>query len=103
MIRKAIVLMAALALVLGMFALAGAERSGEEVYNSKCKMCHDTGLSGAPKPGDKAEWDKRKTMHGGLDELVQSAIKGKNAMPPKGACTDCSDAEIKTAVEFMVK
>jgi cytochrome c5 len=33
--------------------------------------------------------------------LVQNAIKGKNAMPPKGG-SSASDAEIRAAVEYMV-
>jgi cytochrome c5 len=32
---------------------------------------------------------------------VQSAIKGKGAMPPKGGSA-ASDAEIRAAVEYMV-
>ena len=37
----------------------------------------------------------------GLPTLVQSAIKGKGAMPPKGGST-APDAEIRAAVEYMV-
>ncbi len=35
--------------------------------------------------------------------LVKHAIEGFNAMPPKGMCMDCSDDEIKAAVEYMVE
>jgi cytochrome c5 len=38
----------------------------------------------------------------GIDALVASAKKGKNAMPPMGTCMDCSDAELKAAIEFML-
>ena len=32
----------------------GKPRSGETVYNTICKACHDAGVAGAPKTGDKA-------------------------------------------------
>jgi cytochrome c5 len=36
-----------------------------------------------------------------MPAVVQNAIKGKNAMPPRGGST-ASDADIKAAVEYMV-
>jgi cytochrome c5 len=29
-------------------------------------------------------------------------MNGKNAMPPKGACAACSDADLKAAMDYMV-
>lgn len=78
----------------------GAARSGEEITNGKCNVCHGTGAAGAPKVGDAAAWKPRIAQ--GIDTLVKHAIGGFNAMPPKGTCGDCSDAEIKAAVEYMV-
>ena len=49
--------------------------------------------------GDKAAWAPRIAQ--GLPALVTSAIKGKNAMPPKGGSAT-PDADIKAAVEYMV-
>jgi cytochrome c5 len=37
-----------------------------------------------------------------MDALVSNAINGLNAMPPKGLCMTCSDADLKAAVEYMV-
>jgi cytochrome c5 len=78
----------------------GAARSGEEIVTGKCAMCHGTGAAGAPKIGDAAAWKPRIAQ--GIDTLVKHAIAGLNAMPAKGTCGDCSDAEIKSAVEYMV-
>ena len=64
-----------------------------------CQTCHAAGVAGAPKLGDKAAWAPRLAQ--GVDGLTASAIKGKNAMPPKGGST-ASDAEIKTVVAYMV-
>jgi cytochrome c5 len=33
----------------------------------------------------------------------QNAINGINAMPPRGTCADCSDDEIKAAIEHMTE
>jgi cytochrome c5 len=34
---------------------------------------------------------------------VAGAIKGKNAMPPRGGDPSLSDAEVKAAVQEMIK
>ena len=73
---------------------------GKHRYETTCKICHDTGLAGAPKFGDKAEWKPRIAQ--GMDHLVQMAITGLGAMPPRGTCNSCSDDEIKKTVEYMV-
>src|SRR2546425_735677 len=85
------------------FGTAGAaagSRSGEQVYKATCTNCHQTGVAGAPKLGDKAAWAPH-LMHG-TDGLLQSALKGKGAMPPKGGNPSLSDDDVRAAVEFMV-
>ncbi|MGZ5266925.1 MAG: c-type cytochrome [Caldimonas sp.] len=68
------------------------------LYAQICSACHAPGVAGAPKFGDKAAWATRVAQ--GIDALTASAIKGKNAMPPKGGST-ASDAEIKAVVTYM--
>ena len=77
--------------------------SGEQVYATVCGACHEGGLLGAPKSSDKAAWAARKGADGGVDGLTASAIKGKNAMPPRGGNADLTDDEIKAAVEHLLK
>lgn len=77
-------------------ASAGA---GEALFKSTCIACHGTGAAGAPKFGDKAAWAPRIAQ--GMPTLVQHAIQGKNAMPPRGG-SSASDDQIKAAVEYMV-
>ncbi|RZQ54335.1 cytochrome c5 family protein [Pseudoalteromonas phenolica] len=74
-------------------------RSGEQVYQVSCAACHGTGALGAPKTAD--DWAVRLTK--GRELLVEHAINGFNAMPPRGTCMDCSDEEIAAAVDFMTK
>lgn len=79
---------------------AKAAKGSEEIYKSVCAACHDSGVAGAPKTGDKAAWASRIGM--GLEKLSASGIKGKGAMPPKGGNTSIPDADIRAAVEYMV-
>ena len=72
--------------------------AGKKVYDSVCVACHASGAAGAPKCGDKAAWAPR--LKAGMDEVVQIATKGLNAMPPKGGFTG-SDDEFRAAVQYM--
>ncbi len=81
-------------------AAAAGPRSGEQVYNASCMVCHASGVAGAPKLDDKAAWESRAAK--GIDGLLATAISGINAMPPKGTCADCSDDELKSAIEYML-
>ena len=80
---------------------SAAPRSGDQVYNASCMACHGTGVAGAPKIGDKAAWAPRAAQ--GIDTLLNHATNGFNAMPPKGTCADCSNDELKAAIEHMLK
>ncbi|HEX4895196.1 MAG TPA: c-type cytochrome [Solimonas sp.] len=77
--------------------------SGEQVYAKLCAGCHDAGVLGAPKTGDKLAWGERRKANGGLEGLVASAIKGKNQMPAKGGDPSLSDDEVKASVEHLLK
>jgi cytochrome c5 len=84
-----------------LFGLSGSVLAdGQQVYQTSCQACHATGAANAPKLGDKEAWAPR--IATGMDALVGSVMKGKNAMPPKGACAACSDDDLKAAVEYMV-
>lgn len=74
-------------------------RSGKTVYEQYCVVCHGEGVAGAPKFHSAEDWKPRETK--GMDGLLKSAINGLNAMPPRGSCPDCSDAELKAAIEYM--
>jgi cytochrome c5 len=84
----------------GPAATAGGAEAGRKLYDSICAMCHAAGLAGAPKTGDKAAWKPRIAQ--GKDALYASAVKGKNAMPPKGGAMAAADADIKAAVDYLI-
>ncbi len=78
-------------------------RTGEQVYQQFCSTCHKTGVANAPKFADKAAWEPR--IAKGKDVLYQSAMNGVagTAMTPKGSCMNCTDDELKAAVDYMVE
>lgn len=74
---------------------------GKGTYEKACSVCHASGVAGAPKFGDKAAWKPR--IATGADALHNSALKGKNAMPPKGGMADLPDGDVVAAVDYMMK
>ncbi len=79
----------------------GAKKTPDDVIAKHCNACHGSGLLGAPKIGDTAAWKERADHQGGLDGILAKAITGINSMPPKGTCADCSDEELKGAIQKM--
>ena len=81
-------------------ANAGA---GKALYSAACVACHGAGIAGAPKFGDKAAWAPRVAQ--GVNVLYEHAIKGfqgkAGVMPPKGG-SSAPDADVKSAVDYMV-
>ncbi len=75
------------------------ERSGEQIVKAQCVKCHQTGVGGAPRIGDRDAWIPR--LKQGLDSVVRSAIKGHGPMPPRGGTADLSDAEMRAAVTYL--
>ncbi len=95
-------LAAVAAMVMAGQAMAAAD--GQKAYKSICFSCHDAGVAGAPKVGDKAEWAPR--IKQGKDTLYTHAIKGftgkKGVMPAKGGNAGMPDDEVKAAVDYMI-
>ena len=73
--------------------------TGEQVFGQVCKNCHEAGVAGAPKFGDKAAWAK--VIAQGSPTTVEHAIKGIRAMPAKGGNPDLDDVEVERAVVYM--
>jgi cytochrome c5 len=73
-------------------------KTGEQVFNAQCTACHTAGVAGAPKFGDAAAWAPR--IKTGFDALLNSALKGKNAMGPQGG-GDFDNFEVARAVVYM--
>lgn len=76
-------------------------RTAEDIYKQGCAACHDAGIGGAPRLSDAAMW-KQRLQEKGRDRLLQNALNGVGAMPPRGVCVNCSDDEVDRAVEYIL-
>lgn len=77
--------------------------AGKTVYDTSCGACHEAGMMGAPKPGDKAAWAPRIAQ--GVEVMTKKSITGftgkAGAMPAKGGNAALTDEEVTNAVAFM--
>jgi len=103
--KKIVIAIAAAGMVA--FGMNAQARSGEDIVNALCKNCHMAPVAASvksPELGNKEQWAPR--IAKGMDAMYDVAINGSKvnpAMPPRGTCTDCSDADLKAAVDHMVK
>lgn len=74
-------------------------RTGQQVAQAQCVKCHQEGLKGAPRIGDREAWIPR--LKRGLDQTVRSAISGHGGMPPRGDKADLTDVEVRNAILYM--
>ncbi len=71
----------------------------EGKYKQTCAACHAMAVAGAPKAFDAEAWAPRLEL--GMETLVQSVTNGKNVMPPRGLCMDCTPEQYKALIEYM--
>lgn len=77
-----------------------AVADGKAVYTQVCRACHATGVAGAPVVGDRTAWAVR--LPRGFDALLESALRGRGGMPPKGGHAGLTDMQVREAVEYIV-
>jgi cytochrome c5 len=86
-------------------AAAAMPKTGTELFQQTCSVCHAQGIAGAPRAGDKAAWAPR--IAAGKAKLYEHALKGftgsAGMMPPKGGRMDAPDDLVKQAVDQMVQ
>jgi cytochrome c5 len=80
--------------------VAGTQ-TGEQVYRGVCQTCHATGLSGAPKYGDEANWHH--LIDEGQEVLTAHGWVGVRAMPPRGGQWDLPLQDFARAVAYMAR
>jgi cytochrome c5 len=84
--------------------LAGSASAGQGVFAAACVSCHGAGIAGAPRLGDKGDWAPRLAQ--GQEVLYRHALEGytgpKGVMPPKGGNASLADADVRSAVDYMV-
>ena len=81
-------------------AAATSDFDSAAAYQRYCFACHGAGVAGAPRTGDASAWEQR--LAKGMDALMANVINGVNAMPPRGICMSCSDADLQAIVDYMI-
>lgn len=81
--------------------ISSNQRTAEQIAQSACFKCHETGEKGAPKLTDKAAWTQRVSK--GLDAITTTVIRGHGNMPARGGLADLTDAELKETIAFLLK
>ena len=82
--------------------LAASDRDpAARIFQETCSVCHGAGVGGAPRLGEAADWAPRITSD--IDDLYYNTIDGLGAMPPRGTCMSCTDAELKAVVDYMIR
>ncbi|SHG10917.1 Cytochrome c5 [Microbulbifer donghaiensis] len=71
----------------------------KELYLRSCHSCHGSGVNGAPRAGDSVAWAPR--LAKGMDTLVVNSMNGYRAMPPRGLCFDCTEAQFAGLIRYM--
>ncbi len=78
---------------------------GQGIYMNFCSSCHASGIAGAPKVGDKSDWQERTAK--GIDKVTNNAIQGYQGksgfMPAKGGMSALTDEEVSSAVLYMLE
>ncbi len=74
--------------------------SGKQAYENICAGCHEKGVDGAPRTGDREAWDGRSRLWAAV--LTEHARKGYGAMPARGGADSLGDADINNAAEYML-
>ncbi|TAM83318.1 MAG: cytochrome c5 family protein [Candidimonas sp.] len=90
---------ATVAAIPGLPADAATNPEGEKLYKTVCFACHAAGVLGAPTFGSMEKWAP--FIKTGLNTMVEHAIHGIGAMPPRGG-SQATDAQMRAAVEYMV-
>ncbi|MCB1663544.1 MAG: cytochrome c5 family protein [Pseudomonadales bacterium] len=81
------------------FTLTASAQELGKTFQKTCGFCHQSGVAGAPKIGDRAAWEPR--LKKGMKVLVESVVSGKGAMPPKGLCANCGTEDYRALINYM--
>lgn len=84
---------------------AVAPSQGKTLHDSACKVCHGSGVGGAPITGFSKDWIGRVDQN--ITILYQHALEGfqgnKGVMPAKGGQMHLDNESVKAAVDYMLE
>ncbi len=74
--------------------------TGKQAYDQVCAQCHEEGVDGAPRTGDREAWANRSWLWEAV--LFEHAKDGYMSMPAKGGEDVLRDATVEKAAEYML-
>lgn len=74
--------------------------TGKQAYERVCAACHEEGVDGAPRTGDRDAWSGRSWLWEAV--LFEHAKQGYMNMPAKGGDESLDDATVEMAAEYML-
>lgn len=83
--------------------LHGDSKAGEKIFKEFCGACHNKKPVidiHAPRIGDKKIWQGLQQV--GMSTLLNITIKGAGAMPARGGCFECSDEQLRSAIQYIL-
>lgn len=83
--------------------LQGDPAAGEKIFKQFCTSCHGNPpiiAIQAPRIGDQKAWQIRRKM--GMQTLMKLTIMGVGAMPARGGCFECSDAQLRETILYIL-
>lgn len=82
--------------------LAADPHAPQKIFNQFCANCHASKPlidTPAPRISQHQTWQALSRL--GTDKLLMITIKGQGAMPARGGCFECSDAQLRASIEWM--
>ena len=74
--------------------------TAKQAYDKVCADCHEEGIDGAPRTGDREAWTGRSWLWEAV--LFEHAKNGYLGMPAKGGDESLDDAAVEMAAEYML-
>ena len=73
---------------------------GQQAYEEICAGCHEEGLDGAPRTGNREDWAGRSWLWETV--LFEHARSGYKNMPAKGGDATLDEVTVSKAAEYML-
>lgn len=84
-------------------SIAGKHAAGKAIVEHFCSVCHASQPQiqlGAPRLGHPTDWKPR--LKQGKETLFEHTNLGIGAMPPRGGCFECTDEQLREAIEYLI-
>jgi cytochrome c5 len=81
-------------------ASASTGLSSKEAYDQVCASCHEEGVNGAPRTGDREAWSGRSWLWEAV--LFEHVKQGYMDMPARGGDESLADVTAEKAAEYML-